>query len=138
MRPVLLEREGLHTSASTVGRILTRARERGVLVEPQQDACEDAQMVLEPPSCRQKAQRLACRASWRSGPGGHRGPPAAPAGAAPACSRQAGQFEQECKVRGIRLFVLPPRSPKLNGRVERAQRTHRQEYYERRNVPRRS
>ena len=32
---VLLEREGLHTSASTVGRILTHARERGVLVEPQ-------------------------------------------------------------------------------------------------------
>jgi putative transposase len=26
--------------------------------------------------------------------------------------------------------VLPPRSPKLNGHVERAQRTHRQEFYE--------
>ncbi len=32
--------------------------------------------------------------------------------------------------RGIRLFVLPPRSPKLNGHVERAQRTHQEEFYE--------
>jgi putative transposase len=32
--------------------------------------------------------------------------------------------------RGIRLFVLAPRSPKLNGHVERAQRTHTEEFYE--------
>ncbi len=50
-------------------------------------------------------------------------------------SEFAGQFEQECKARQIRLFELPPRSPKLNGRVERAQRTHREEYYERHNTP---
>ncbi len=42
---------------------------------------------------------------------------------------QAG-FEQACQQRGIRLFVLPPRSPKLNGCVERAQRTHTEEFYE--------
>ena len=36
---------------------------------------------------------------------------------------QAG-FEQACQERGLRLFVLPPRSPKLNGAVERAQHTH--------------
>jgi len=41
------------------------------------------------------------------------------------------QFETACKERGIRLFVLPPRSPKLNGHVERAQRTHREEFYRR-------
>lgn len=35
-----------------------------------------------------------------------------------------GAFEQACQQRGIRLFVLPPRTLKLNGRVERAQRTH--------------
>ena len=40
------------------------------------------------------------------------------------------EFERECKKRGILLFVLPPRSPKLNGRVERAHRTHREEFYE--------
>ena len=40
------------------------------------------------------------------------------------------QFEAECQRRRIRLFVLPPRSPKLNGSVERAQRTHTEEFYE--------
>ncbi len=40
------------------------------------------------------------------------------------------QFEQACAERGIRLFVLPPRSPKLNGCVERAYRTHQEEFYE--------
>jgi len=39
-------------------------------------------------------------------------------------------FETECQQRGIHLFVLPPRSPKLNGHVERAQRTHTEEFYE--------
>ncbi len=39
-------------------------------------------------------------------------------------------FEAECQRRGLRLFVLPPRSPKLNGAVERPQRTHTEEFYE--------
>lgn len=39
-------------------------------------------------------------------------------------------FEETCQLRGIRLFVLPPRSPKLNGHVERANRTHIEEFYE--------
>ena len=33
-------------------------------------------------------------------------------------------FETACQQRGIRLFVLAPHSPKLNGCVERANRTH--------------
>jgi transposase InsO family protein len=45
-------------------------------------------------------------------------------------SEFAGEFERACQQRGIRLFVLPPRSPKLNGRVERANRTHTEEFYE--------
>jgi putative transposase len=40
------------------------------------------------------------------------------------------EFEQACRERGIRLFTLPPRSPKLNGKVERANRTYRNEFYE--------
>lgn len=28
------------------------------------------------------------------------------------------------------MFVLPPRSPKLNGAVERAHRTHNEEFYQ--------
>ena len=39
-------------------------------------------------------------------------------------------FEEKCRQRGIKLFVLPPRSPKLNGGVERAHRTHTEEFYE--------
>lgn len=45
-------------------------------------------------------------------------------------SEFAATFEQACQQRGIRLFVLPPRSPKLNGAVERANRTHTEEFYE--------
>jgi len=40
------------------------------------------------------------------------------------------KFEETCQKHGINLFVLPPRSPKLNGHVERAQRTHTEEFYE--------
>jgi len=39
-------------------------------------------------------------------------------------------FEEECLRRDIKLFVLPPRSPKLNGCVERAHRAHTEEFYE--------
>lgn len=45
-------------------------------------------------------------------------------------SEFAAEFEQACQRRGLRLFVLPPRSPKLNGAVERANRTHREEFYQ--------
>jgi putative transposase len=38
-------------------------------------------------------------------------------------------FEDACQEKGILLFELPPRSPKLNGRVERANRTYRDEFY---------
>jgi putative transposase len=40
------------------------------------------------------------------------------------------EFEAACRDRGIALFVLPPRSPKLHGAVERANRTHTEEFYE--------
>ncbi len=40
------------------------------------------------------------------------------------------EFETACQARDIRLFVLPPRSPKLHGAVERANRTHTEEFYE--------
>lgn len=38
-------------------------------------------------------------------------------------------FEEACRSSGVQLFVLPPHSPKLNGRVERAHRTHLEEFY---------
>jgi transposase InsO family protein len=40
------------------------------------------------------------------------------------------EFETACAARGIALLTLPPRSPKLNGGVERANRTHTEEFYE--------
>jgi transposase InsO family protein len=44
-------------------------------------------------------------------------------------SEFAAAFETACQTQGIHLFVLPPRSPKLNGAVERAHRTHLEEFY---------
>lgn len=40
------------------------------------------------------------------------------------------EFEQACKELGIQFFCLPPRSPKLNGGVERFNRTSREEFWE--------
>jgi putative transposase len=45
-------------------------------------------------------------------------------------SEFAAEFEAACQQRGLHLFVLPPRSPKLNGAVERANRTHAEEFYQ--------
>jgi len=41
------------------------------------------------------------------------------------------EFEAACRDRGILLSVLPPCSPKLNGHVERSNRTHKEEFYRR-------
>ncbi len=38
-------------------------------------------------------------------------------------------FEQLCEEKGISLFVLPPKSPKYNGSVERCNSTTRDEFY---------
>ena len=39
------------------------------------------------------------------------------------------KFEEACKAKDIPLFVLPPRSPKYNGGVERGNRIFREEFY---------
>ncbi len=44
-------------------------------------------------------------------------------------------FETTCADLRISLFVLPPRSPKLNGHVERAHRTHQEEFYDLTEIP---
>ncbi|MGH2362807.1 MAG: helix-turn-helix domain-containing protein [bacterium] len=44
-------------------------------------------------------------------------------------------FERACQAQGIQLFALPPRSPKLNGHVERGHRTHQEEFYDLTDVP---
>lgn len=40
------------------------------------------------------------------------------------------EFELACQAKKIALYVLPPRSPKLNGRVERLNGTSRREFWE--------
>jgi putative transposase len=45
-------------------------------------------------------------------------------------SEFAAEFELACQQRNLPLFVLPPRSPKLNGQVERSHRTHHEEFYQ--------
>ena len=40
-----------------------------------------------------------------------------------------GEFEDYCEEQGIKLYVLPPRSPKMNGYVERANETYRYEFW---------
>ena len=45
-------------------------------------------------------------------------------------SEFTADFEQACQQRSLHLFVLPPRSPKLNGAVERANRPHTEEFYQ--------
>ena len=46
-------------------------------------------------------------------------------------------FEAACAELRIKLFVLPPRSPRLNGHVERAHRTHQEEFYDLYEIPER-
>ena len=43
-------------------------------------------------------------------------------------------FEEKCKNNNIDLYVLPPRSPKYNGGVERGNRIFREEFYSRKDV----
>jgi transposase InsO family protein len=46
------------------------------------------------------------------------------------CSEWKRDFKDGCEGKEIILFVPPSRSPRLNGCVERANRTHREEFYE--------
>jgi len=45
-------------------------------------------------------------------------------------SEFAAEFELACQQRELPLFVLPPKSPKLNAHVERSHRTHNEEFYQ--------
>jgi putative transposase len=45
-------------------------------------------------------------------------------------SEFAAEFELACQQKQLPLFVLPPKSPKLNAHVERSHRTHNEEFYE--------
>lgn len=175
---ILLSREGLNISGSTVGRVMTRLKRRGVLVEPEN--LRQAKLArrrrhkpryavrkprgypVEAPGDLVQIDTLQLRliagkvrfqfSAWDM---------AVKFGAFRAYKNQTStaaadflhhmkmkfpfpikaiqidggsefkdQFEEACRKGGIVLFVNRPRCPEMNGGVERANRTSREEFYE--------
>jgi len=173
---VLLHRECFDCSASTVGRIISRLKARGVLKEPirnhvlahrrgikrpyairkpkdylvsepgdliQLDTLDIRPLpgvVLKQFTARDIISRwdvLEIHRQATSGTAAHfldaleeRMPFPVQAIQVDGGSEFEAVFEEECQRRNIKLFVLPPNSPKLNGYVERAHLTHTEEFYE--------
>jgi transposase InsO family protein len=173
---ILLRREGFTCSASTVGRILKKLKERGVLTEPLPNHISARKSQRQRPYAIRKPKDYVVKdpgdmvevdtLDVRPLPGvvlkhftardvvskwdvleAHTRASSQTAAAfmdtllirmpfpvkviqVDGGSEFQDFFEEECQRRGVKLFVLPPRSPKLNGHVERAQRTHTEEFYE--------
>ena len=173
---VLLRGAGFSTSTSTVGRILGRLKERGLLREPLSNGISARKRQRKRPYAVRKPKEYVAEAPGdmvqvdtldvRPLPGivikhftardvvsrwdvveAHTRATSRTASAfidvllermpfpVKAIQVDGGSefqdlFEAECQKRNIHLFELPPRSPKLNGHVERAQRTHTEEFYE--------
>jgi len=173
---VMLQEKGYRTSASTVGRILRRLKERGLLREPLPNHISARKRPRQRPYAIRKPKDYQAKEvgdiveidtlDVRPLPGmllkhftahdviskwnvlsvysratattathfldilKERMPFPVKAIQVDGGSEYAAIFETDCQRRGIRLFVLPPRSPKLNGGVERAHRTHTEEFYE--------
>ncbi len=171
----LLARQGLRLAAAMIGRILSSARRRHLLLEPHAVRVRRARsprpyatrlpetkrqptqpgeliqldtMHLRPLPNLERRQFTAIDVVSRVAVVGVRA--SATAGTAKAFldeltarmpvpiqgiqvdggSEFMAEFETDCKARGIPLYVLPPRSPKLNGRVERLNGTARREFWE--------
>jgi len=175
---VLLKREGIQVSASSVGRVMKRLRERGVLVEPlnvrlaretRKRRRNPRYAIRKPPGYvindpgdlvqvdtvqikfrdSQTRYQFSARdavSRWDTSRAYHRATSLVAAAfleymekkfpfSVRAIQIDGGSefkknFEEACRQQGIRLFVIPPRSPKLQGYVERSNRTHREEFYE--------
>lgn len=174
---VLLRRQKLAVSVSMVGRILTRLKQQGRLVEAPRTGVPGSRRALRPRSYAVRKPREYAASQpgdlvevdtldVRPIPGvvfkqftardvvsrwdvvqahtranaqtatefldtlQHRMPFPIRAVQVDGGSEFAAEFEQACQQRGLHLFVLPPRSPKLNGAVERANRTHTEEFYQ--------
>jgi putative transposase len=174
---VLLRQRKVPLSTSMVGRILTRLKQRGRLVEPPRSGVPGSRRALRPrPYAVRKPKQYAVSQPGdlvqvdtldvRPLPGvifkqftardlvsrwdviqahtratastaaqfldtlQHRMPFPIRAVQVDGGSEFAAEFELACQQRGLHLFVLPPRSPKLNGAVERANRTHSEEFYQ--------
>lgn len=173
---VLLRQDGYETSVSTVGRILTYAKKRGILRDPVPNYVSASKRARKRPYAVRKPKGYEATGAGdiiqldtmdlRPLPGviikhftAHdvtskwnvidvytrataasavkfldtieaRMPFPVRAIQVDGGSEFQAVFEEVCQRRGLKLFVLPPRSPKLNGGVERAHRTHVEEFYE--------
>lgn len=172
---VLLKREGLEASASTVGRIINHLKKRGELIEPKRRSFSVKRRMQRPHAIRKpknysvtepgdlvqvdtldirpvpdtvlkqftardmvskwdviEARSRATAKTARDflDKAEKRMPFHIKAVQVDGGSEFFSEFEDACKQKGIRLFVLPPKSPKLNGCVERSNRTHTEEFYE--------
>ena len=73
-RVVLLKREGIRVSPSTVGRVMNRLKARGVLVEPlniRQAPEGGPKTSAETPLCHTQASEIPSDSTWGLGPGGY-------------------------------------------------------------------
>ena len=173
---VLLHKRGFDCSASMVGRILHKLKERGILKEPLPNHISARKRQMKRPYAIRKPKEYMARrpgdivevdtldvrplpgvilkhftardviSRWDVLEAHSRSTPKTASGfigvllermpfpiraiQVDGGSEFQDAFEEECQRKGIELFVLPPRSPKLNGHVERAQRTHTEEFYE--------
>ena len=136
---VLLRKKQCTVSTSMVGRILVQLKRRGALHEPPKPA------VLRQARRKLRNRPWAIRKPkhWRiEQPGDlveidtkeirmHRGVLLKHFSARDdGGSEFAAEFEEACQQKQLPLFVLPPKSPKLNGHVERSHRTHNEEFYQ--------
>ncbi len=144
---ILLSRQGWRVSTSMTGRILTSLKARGVLKEPPRHGVSARSRPSRRPYAVRKhftardvvsrwdvievhSRATSSLAAQFLGLMRRRFPFPIRAVQVDGGSEFQAAFETACRQLGIRLFVLPPRSPKLNGHVERAQRTHTEEFYE--------
>jgi len=175
---VLVRKQGIDVSTSTVGRVMQRLKDRGVLVEPinvrrakeaRKRRRKPRYAIRKPPgyrvtapgdlvqvdtleiklesdtyrwqfSSRDLISRWDVSRAYRRATSftaslfleylQRKFPFAVRAIQIDGGSEFKKHFEEACHQRGIRLFLIPPRTPKLQGYVERANRTHREEFYE--------
>ena len=175
---VLLHREKIQISGSTVGRIMARLRARGLLVEPENvrqaklarkrrqkpryaarkprnfqahqpgdlveidtlrvQICPDEirfQFAAVDIVSRFRAARIYRRQTSTAGMDflhylRKKFPFRVRALQIDGGSEFKDQFEAACQQVGLPLYVNPPRTPELNGHIERSNRTSREEFYE--------
>src|SRR6266446_6465766 len=123
---VLLAREKLFVSVSMVGRILSALKRRGALHEPPQPAV----LLRQHRKLRKRPWAVRKPKYWPIEHPGDLVEIDTKEIRMDGGSEFAAEFELACQQKQLPLFVLPPKSPKLNAHVERSHRTHHEEFYQ--------